>query len=201
MLFRSHLPRVMQELNLPITPFVLVTTQDPNNLAYELTRLLGVDFIMTKNPNDDSTETILDFLRIMKIAILSKSQNDMEYHASKDTITKPELEYQRRHRQIVIELNQIGICPKLPGYQYLVDAIDLVIYKPIPNLLPILSERYSQSEDIVADAMQRVITRTFRVVDTERNRLDFTATITSSDGIPTTDEFIAYCADQVRQQF
>jgi len=104
---------VLQKLNLPKRPFILVTSNSGNKLVYKHIRQCGVDFSMAKAQPDYSAETAVQFLAFIKQIIF-------DYPL---TITESLEELSEiMHLRIGLELHLLGMNPKKAGYKYLIDA-------------------------------------------------------------------------------
>ncbi len=188
----------LKHLQLSITPYVLVTTNNSSQITYESARQLGADFIMSKHQVDYSVKNVLDFLRIMKSMIQSRKSTVSELNA---TTESPDMKNKRIIRRITTELNYIGISPKAIGYQYLIDAIQIVINEPMQNLCSAIGERYRKTEASVERAMQNAINRAWRTSDIEDLLKYYTARINSEKGVPTITEFIYYYANKIKNEY
>ncbi len=189
---------VLQELKhllLDVTPYVLITTNNSSAMTYDYARQLGADFIMSKHQKDYSSKNVLDFLKMMKPVIHSRRQNTAGVHA---TTESPEQRNKRTVSKIIADLNHVGISPKATGYQYLIDAIRLVIKQPTHNLCNIIGEKYGKTESSVERAMQNAINKAWRTADIDDLLKYYTARISSEKGIPTMTEFIYYYANKIK---
>ena len=185
----------LNQLDLTVIPFILVTTNNSSNLIYEHVRQLGADFILYKHQSGYSEKYVLDFLRTMKSAIFNKS--GMSGNGSIETAT-PAVYKKKITQRIISELNLIGINPKSVGYQYLIEAIKLYIEKPTPNISSIIGEHNNKSEASVERAMQNAINSAWKNTDIETLYKYYTAAIHSSKGVPTLIEFISYYATKIK---
>lgn len=188
----------INNLNLNTTPYTLITTNNSSQITYESARQLGADFIMSKYQADYSAKNVVDFLRIMKPAILSRNQMTSTI---KSTTESPVIKNKRIIRRICTELNYIGISPKVIGYQYLVDAIQLVIKQPMHNLSNVIGEKYGKTEASVERAMQNSINKAWRTTDIDDLFKYYTARINSEKGVPTITEFIYYYANKIKNEY
>lgn len=188
----------IKKLNLHIPPYILVTTNNSSQITHESVRNLGADFILSKHQADYSTKNVLNFLNIMKPTILSSKSSSI---TGASTIEAPVIKNKRIICRINTELNFIGINPKAIGYQYLVDAICLVIKQPLHNLCNAIGKNYKKTEASVERAMQNAINKAWRSTDIDDLLKYYTARINSEKGVPTLTEFIYYYANKIKNEY
>jgi DNA-binding NarL/FixJ family response regulator len=192
---------VLKELKLMLLdklPYVLVTTNNSSFITYETARHMGADFIMSKHQADYSTKNVIDFLNMMKPIIHSRNQTASKEHA---TTESPEQRNRRIVLRISTELNNVGISPKAVGYQYLVDAIQLVVRQPMQNLCNTIGQKYGKTESSVERAMQNAINKAWRTSDIDDLLHYYTARVSSDKGMPTLTEFIYYYANKIKTEY
>lgn len=191
----------LQELgrmDLPVRPYVLITTNNTSLITYEYARQAGADFIMAKHQSDYSVKGAVDFLRMMKSVIQSRSGRTEPAHA---TTESPEQREKRITRRINLELDYVGISPKAVGYKYLSDAIALIISKPEKNLCATIGSQYGKTDSSVERAMQNAINKAWRTTDIDDLAKHYTARICSDKGVPTITEFIYYYANKIKNEY
>lgn len=185
---------VLSNLN-PATPkpYILVTTNNSSNTTYECARHFGADYIISKHQAGYSEKYVTDFLiSIKNIIIQHKSNNDVPL------LDTPEHSNRRIRAYISKELNTIGINPKAVGYQYLLDAISIIMDGPTNNLCTQIAKLHKKSEPSVERAMQNAINRAWNTGDTEHLFKNYTGKISSDKGSPTVTEFIYYYANKIK---
>lgn len=186
----------LQDMCLNKIPYILITTNNSSNITYEFARQLGADYIMSKHQDDYSSEKALDFLYMMKDIIKSKQKVlPNNYY---EVLTEEE-RLKRNRRRIITELNNIGINPKAVGYQYLIDAIELIIQKPTQNLCSVIGKKHKKTDSSVERAMQNAINRAWNLTDIDELLHHYTAKIHSDKGTPTVTEFIYYYANKIKE--
>lgn len=190
--------QALKQLLLEVPPYILITTNNSSPVTYETARQLGADFIMSKHQEDYSAKTVVEFLRMMKTIIRSREKSATGANPAAEP---PEMKKKRIQKRIYTELNQIGISPKAIGYQYLTDAIQLLIEKPTNNLCTVLGQKYGKTESSVERAMQNAITKAWRSSDIEDLLTYYTAKINSDKGVPTLTEFIYYYASKLKNEY
>ncbi len=188
----------LKQLDLNISPYVLITTNNSSQITHESARQLGADFIMTKYQADYSPKTVVDFLKIMESSILSRKQVVFDNASASEP---PELKAKRIVRRINAELNQIGISPKAVGYQYLADAILLVVKQNNRNLYNEIGKKYGKTEASVERAMQNAINKAWKTADIEDLLKYYTARINPEKGVPTITEFVYYYANMLKNEY
>ena len=181
----------LSKLELPYRPYILVTTNNSSEITYASARELGADFIMAKHESTYSAKYVIDFLRMICPTILASRKTE-------PTLTKPEAPAVRQRKltkRIQRELDLVGINRKNIGYQYLTDAILLIIENNNGNLVSQLAEKYQKCDSSVERAMEYAINRAWRTFPIEELEAHYTAKTHSCRGVPTVTEFIYYYAD------
>jgi Response regulator containing CheY-like receiver, AAA-type ATPase, and DNA-binding domains len=188
--------RDINMLDLVVKPYILVTTQNPSVITHDIARQLGADFIMPKYQVGYSAKTVVDFLRVLKPVLHNRAPNN-----TPSFVESPEQKRERLHRRICLELDVIGISPKVVGYQYLIDAIQLIMDKPVPNLCDIIGKNYGKTEYSVERAVQNAINKAWSSGDITELYKQYTAKIHSEKGVPTATEFIYYYANKLKNEY
>lgn len=184
----------LHQMSLPLTPYVLITTNNSSSVTYDCARDMGADFIMFKHQSDYTSKGVVDFIRMMKNMIFSKA----DAAADQKTAESAEQRTKRITRMITLEMDRIGINPKAVGYAYLMDAIQLVIDGQTHNLCPIIGKKYCKTDSSVERAMQNAINRAWRTSDIDDLLKYYTAKIRSDKGVPTITEFVYYYARKIK---
>lgn len=186
---------MLNALKLSLRPYILITTNNSSQVTYESARDLGADFIMYKHKPDYSAQYVIEFIRMIQHAILSRRPSATEVLSDEDSYEKNLSLYTRR---VYRELDWVGISPKNIGYRYLADAILLIIRDSSANVYRELAETYKKSDASVERAMQNAINRAWRHSDIEELLTHYTARIRSEKGVPTTLEFVFYYANKIK---
>lgn len=185
----------LKQLTLPVFPYILVTTNNSSPITYESARKLGTDFIMSKHQSDYSVKNVIEFIRIL-IPDISNQKKSID---AKSPITEsPANKSKKLTLRISSELNLIGISPKAVGYQYLIEAIKLIIDNPQHNLCSTIGKTYGKTDASVERAMQNAVNKAWRTSDIDTLLRYYTARISSEKGVPTATEFVYYYANKIK---
>lgn len=185
----------LKQLKLAKSPYILITTNNSSDITYEYARHLGADFIMSKHQSGYSPQQAVEFLQMIHENIFCKTSVDS---VSIQLQESPEPNGKELIDKIQLELNSIGISPKVLGYQYLTDAILSTIDNPENNLFRFLSEKYKKSDVSIERAMQNAIHRAWRTSDADYLLTKYTARISSEKGVPTLMEFVSYYVNKLK---
>lgn len=184
-------------LSLSKKPYILVNTDNSSVITHETARTLGADYIMSKHQEGYSSQSIIDFLRIMRPTIKS-----IQISSNVSNATKPTEQYSKRiYRRIMAELNHVGINPKSIGYTYLMDAIYFMTKQSTQSICAALAGKYNKSEASIERAMQNAINRAWKTYDIKELLHHYTAKISSIKGAPTLTEFICFYANMIKTEY
>jgi len=187
----------LRESDTRVMPYILVTTNNISEITYEYTRELGADFFMSKHQDDYCAGNVIDFLYSMRNAIQHRSS---QVGVNKDGITTetPEELSTRLQKRVNMEMDIIGISPKMLGKQYLIDAIIYMLEKGrTMRICTEVAKMYGKSEPAIERAMQNAINKTWKSMDINHLNKHYTARISSAKGIPTLTEFVYYYAEKI----
>lgn len=187
--------KLLKGAELSYKPFIIVTSNNSSQLTVEFVRSLEIDYYVSKHKADYSEKQVLEMLETMKDMI---QNNRMTVDKDYDVNESAEKKEKRIRRMITMELDQIGISPKMIGYKYLADAIYLLIKDEERPLAVVIGETYKKSTGSVERAMQTAINKAWRVNDTEDLLKYYTARIDPRRGAPTVTEFVYYYANKVK---
>lgn len=185
----------LNQLDLKVPPYILVTTHNMSDVTLEQVRTLGADFILTKYETGYNAQYVIDHINLMRHAIRKKnSSNGLEILISPaDTERKLVTRIQR-------ELDLIGINPKAVGYKYLIDAILLTINGETANVSRALAPKYGKTEKSIERAMQNAIKQAWVTNDIDDLLKYYTAKVRIDRGSPTLMEFVWYYARKVQTE-
>lgn len=185
----------LARLSLPFKPYILITTNNSSTVTYDYARQLGADFIMSKHQEDYSERTAIDFLKMLKDIIQKNISTQHPNYEITESATQRE---KRLTRLINIELDCIGISPRVIGYKYLTDAIFLVLNEQTNSFCTTIGQKYSKTNASVERAMQNAINSAWRSNDIDELLKHYTARISSEKGVPTLTEFVYYYANKIK---
>lgn len=190
----------VRKLQLRVSPYILVTTNNTSTTTYDLARKTGADFIMPKWQDDYSAKAVVDFL----VSIGSTIQNKVAHEGiSLEFLTteSPAQIKKKMEKRISHEMDLIGINPKAIGRKYLIEAVQILINQQMRNITSVIAVRNGKSEPSVERAMQGAINRAWNTSDTADLLRLYTANIPSEKGVPTVTEFIYYYAEKIKLDY
>lgn len=188
LMFLDHL----LENPLSMDPFILVTTNNMSRIILDQAKALGADFTLTKYEEGYCAQYVIDNIRMLRNAILRKNTTTPLRTGS------PAAEEQLLRNRICRELDLVGIKPKAKGYDYLVDAIFMVLTRNGGNLSRILADKYKKSTTSIERAMQNAIKQAWTTNCVDDLLQHYTARIHPDKGYPTMMEFIYYYEKKLR---
>lgn len=183
--------------NLVCRPFILITTNNSSQTTYSHARNSGADFILYKHQEDYCVKMVMDFLSLMKNEIMNSSDHVSE---KKNAESSEELSA-RIDKRIETELFKVGISPKVRGFTYLKEAINLYMNDTTMHIAHVIAKHHKKSEPSVERAMQNALNRAWTTTDTDDLLKYYTAVIRSDKGVPTLMEFISYYANKVKNEY
>lgn len=189
---------INETIDIELRPYTVITTNNISAVTYDCARELGADYIFSKYQEGYSEKGVLDFLRLMKTAIMNKQHIIRAVQQAEET---PEHQKKRIRRRIMNELNKVGLNPKNVGYIYLVDAIEITMNTPVQNITTIIGEMHGKTDFSVQRAMQSAIKRAWRTANVEDLYTYYTAKIDPEKGVPTLTEFIHYYALKINNEY
>ena len=187
----------LSSLGIPFIPYILIVTNNTSFVTHEYARKLGADFILSKHQTDFTAKNVVEFIRVMKDIIHSKSQNTF---LETQTTEAPLQREKRIIRIISTEFDKIGISPKVVGRKYLIEAIQIIMKKPQSSICVLIGEKYNKTDASVERAMQNAINKAWRTSDIDELGQNYTAKISSDKGVPTLTEFVFYYASKIKNQ-
>ncbi len=182
---------VLERLNADptlIRPRVLMTTVAAHEHLLSQALLLGADYCVIK-PFD--IRTLLDRVRqLVRPGAASGPDLDEQQQAILKEITR--------------RLAELGVPPHFKGYQYLRDAISIVVQDMAmlsgvtKYLYPTIARRHGSSPQRVERAIRNAIEVTMTRGNLEEIQRVFGYAVDAGKGKPSNSSFIARLADQVR---
>lgn len=191
--------RDLQNLDLPVRPFILVTTHNSSFVIHSRVRQLGADFILSKKQRDYSAELVIGFLKELCESIISdciRCSGQAPAGTSRDA---PAQASRKLKNRLNAEFDHIQIGHKLSGRRYLVESISLMIDKGCTEneAIKTVAENYRKTEIAVIQAMGNAIKKTWSSSDYEALLKYYTGPVRSDTGVPTVTEFIHYYIDRI----
>ncbi len=178
-------------------PHVIITSSLSTDKMAQKCMSLGAEYFMIKPVNFDSVVSTIKTLCDTS-PIQSPSFSIIEENKRGDKIDV--------ETRVTEMIHEIGIPAHIKGYQYLRNAIMLVIENlDIINsitkkLYPTVAENFNTTSSRVERAIRHAIEVAWDRGDTEVLNSIFGYTIATSKGKPTNSEFIAMIADRLRLQ-
>lgn len=174
-------------------PYVLVTTNNSSQITYRAVRRLGADFILYKHQTDYSPQSVADILLSVCAAEPPAWPTETDEYCSAQNGAD-------LRKIICTALDSVNISPRLRGYEYLADAIEMYVHGRVNNVSAAIGEKYGKSKDSVERAMQNAINKAWNTTDIDTLRQNYTAHVNPKKGVPTILEFVCYYANQIKNE-
>lgn len=174
-------------------PYIVVTTNNMSEVTLDQAHQLGADFILTKYETGYCAQYVIDYIQLMRPAILRKNATIMPLPDM-----TPAQKEQLIMKRIQREMELIGINPRAVGYKYLMDSIRLIMDGADTNLARILAPKYEKSEKSIERAMQNAIKQAWVTSNVDDLLQNYTAKIRVDRGAPTLMEFVCYYASKIK---
>ncbi len=185
----------LPELNLENRPKVIMLTAFGHENITQRAVELGANYYILKPFNMDLLSE-----RIRQLSVSDNGSREKKYESKpKKQVTSGNLE-----SEITNILHEIGIPAHIKGYQYLREAILMVIREieilgAITKVLyPRIAEKYNTTPSRVERAIRHAIEVAWSRNNVETIKRFFGYTINTERGKPTNSEFIALVADKLR---
>jgi len=188
-------------LNLPVSPILLVITNNSSALLYDHVRDEGVDMIFYKRQSDYSADMVIDSAVALR-STYQTAQRRPGLPKDMRTVESPEAMKTRIMEKVEGELGLIGIGVHLKGWKYLREAIYLLIVRTADDdesVFTKISHRYKLSNSSISRSMQNAINNAWRFTNVEDLQRYYTARINYQTGVPTPTEFVFFYADKVKK--
>lgn len=190
--------RELKSRQMKITPFILVTTYNISRFTHDIIRQLGVDFIMLKSQDDYCPESVIIFLRSLKMTLQEirrkiQIKNKLPEESYAEVI-------RRQETRITAEVEKVGISPKATGRSYLIDAIICKVEGKSDQSV-ILAKKYGKTISSIERAMQNAINKAWSTMQPEELSLHYTSKIHSEKGVPTITEFVCHYANKIKAEY
>lgn len=187
----------INELNLPVKPRIIILTAFGQENITQKAVQLGADYYILKPFNlqvlGDRVRQVARDVQpkvehrgpVSQVAIRTSIPKDMEIEVTK-------------------VIHEIGVPAHVKGYQYLRDAIMLVVAEinylgaVTKELYPTIAQKYDTTPSRVERAIRHAIELAWDRGDLDKINKVFGYTISGERGKPTNSEFIAIIADRLR---
>lgn len=179
------------ERRLTKRPYVLITTNNSSQTTYHAVRRLGADFILYKHQEDYSPKNVAEILLGVCTTEAFTSHSETAQHTT--AISDMDL-----RKKICAELDNINISPRLRGYTYLADAIEIYTRERVPNVSSVIGKKHRKTGDSVERAMQNAINKAWGKADIDTLRKNYTAYVSPETGVPTIMDFVCYYANKIK---
>jgi len=190
----------VKDLNLEKEPKIIVLSAVGQDKITQKAMLLGADYYMVKPFNMETFIT-----RIRESVREEHEYTDWQLGFPPDYIKSTNMDRDSSlEADITFIMHEIGIPPHIKGYQYLREAIMMVVHDIrllnaiTKELYPSIAEKYNTTASRVERAIRHAIE-----VAWSRGRIEtinklFGYTVHEQKGKPTNGEFIAMVADKLR---
>ena len=183
----------LNQLNLPVKPYIVVITFNRSPLAREAARENGADYVFWKKKQDYSPKLVMEHI----CAYYQYKINDCLKEPVK--VKKLSLE-----DDIKMRIIKNGFTEDMFGKKYVIDAILIVAKSNDPDInlhrdvFPIIARKYNKSVGSVNRAIETAINKAWCITDANTLAECYPAVVSGSKGAPTNKEFIFYYANQIK---
>ncbi|MDD2620004.1 MAG: sporulation transcription factor Spo0A [Syntrophomonadaceae bacterium] len=187
----------INELNLPVKPRIIILTAFGQENITQKAVQLGADYYILKPFN---LQVLGD--RVRQVA--RDVQPKIEHRGSVSPIPIRTAVPKDMEIEVTKVIHEIGVPAHVKGYQYLRDAIMLVVAEinylgaVTKELYPTIAQKYDTTPSRVERAIRHAIELAWDRGDLDKINKVFGYTISGERGKPTNSEFIAIIADRLR---
>lgn len=193
----SVMERINQDHSIKKHPkFIVISAIGQEGITENAFNLGAYYYIM--KPFDN--ETVLKRVRAMKNAVVSQSKGSQK---NTEEEKKNEIDLEN---EVTDMIHEVGVPAHIKGYQYLRDAILMVIRDQdlLNSITKILYPTIAKKNQTTPSRVERAIRHAIEVA-WSRGNMDiinslFSYTVSTGKGKPTNSEFIALIADKIRLQ-
>jgi two-component system response regulator (stage 0 sporulation protein A) len=186
----------LDDLNLTPRPKVIILTAFGQETITQKAVQLGADYYILKPFN---LQVLGD--RVKQMVRDVKPQTERRHNI---TVTLPTPTPKNLEVEVTKIIHEIGVPAHVKGYQYLRDAIMLVVEEinylgaVTKELYPTIAKKYDTTPSRVERAIRHAIELAWDRGDIDKINKFFGYTISGEKGKPTNSEFIAIIADRLR---
>lgn len=187
----------INELNLQTRPKIIILTAFGQENITQKAVQLGADYYILKPFN---LQVLGDRVKQVVRDIRPRTENI----APMSALTTPSASPKDLEVEVTKVIHEIGVPAHVKGYQYLRDAIMLVIEEinylgaVTKELYPTIAQKYDTTPSRVERAIRHAIELAWDRGDVDKINKFFGYTISGEKGKPTNSEFIAIIADRLR---
>jgi len=186
--------------NVDPKPIIVVTTNTPSNLVYNLVRDMGVDFVYYKRQKTYNPEIVISNM----LDLWAVQEIDDDDTVEKPIVNSQEDIYERIKKEISNELDLLGVGIKYKGREYIQEAVFLMVsgkVKTYDELLNKVSYNAGVTYPSVIRAIQTAIFNTWDGTKKEIISKYYTAPIDVRIGVPSPTEFIHFYVDKISSNY
>jgi len=187
----------INELDMDLRPKVIILTAFGQENITQKAVQLGASYYILKPFN---LSVLGDRVRQMARDTKVKTENKKQFTA----VNVQQVSPKNLEIEVTKVIHEIGVPAHVKGYQYLRDAIMLVIEEinylgaVTKELYPAIAQKYDTTPSRVERAIRHAIELAWDRGDIDRINKFFGYTINGEKGKPTNSEFIAIIADRLR---
>lgn len=192
--------KMLNEIEVPLRPFVLVTTHNSSHIVHTQVRKLGADFIMSKMQKGYCADSVISFLSDMRDVIFSSvAPNNTTRPSGNEGAVSPAQSAKRLMNRLNAEFDNIEMSHKLSGRRYLIEVICLIVESTYVenDAVKVVAKRNKKTDIATIQAMTNAIKKTWLTANDESLYKYYTGTVRSETGVPTVTEFIYYYVDKI----
>lgn len=192
----------INEMDLQHYPHVIMISAFGQDIIIQRAVTLGVEYFLVKPLNVEILEKRIR--QLMDKDDMLNNMNEQRLNLRKSNVYKEMMRENNLEIEITSLLHEVGVPAHIKGYQYIRDAIAIVVDNRdllsavTKELYPMIAEKNHTTPSRVERAIRHAIE-----VAWNRGRLDtlnalFGYTVQTDKGKPTNSEFIAIIADKLR---
>jgi len=192
--------RKVRKMELPVKPFVIVTTYTRSTVIKDMIHELGADYIFYKLQKDYSSEGVIKNIKDMQEYLLTRNTKQQAAAAEETEDKSPAVLSQRRFQRLNAELDLIDMSHKLSGRRYIMETVALILEMDYSDkdAMTIIADKKGMTYMALFQAINNAIAKTWSKTAPDKLFEHFTGYIDPEKGSPTVSEFIYYYADKVR---
>jgi two-component system response regulator (stage 0 sporulation protein A) len=186
--------------NLDVRPLIIVTTNSPSEVVYNHVHNNGADLIFHKGKRDYSPDMVLNHMMILRKSMYSMRGDELPDDLQ--SLETPAERQARMSKRITAELSLVGISTRYKGYNYLHEAIQMLLNAKTGDSESVINKiaaTHTTSYSAIARAMQTGINAGWSTTHLEDLEQHYTFRINVKTGVPSPTELIHFYADKIRK--